>query len=215
MLLAIRALPLVAGQSPFIEAFFKPFAYLDIEHIYETYHAIIDFLLFTLTFTSIAQATVGKRLSTTAGGPGRSLSVGLGIVLGLSLVLTETALGFSLRSLGPVAALVIGSVAVLLLYRVTRQLGLARVPAIFLTSCVFAVGYTIYSRSDGDLARVSILGVRTEKRGQTGRRVQSQFECGTQEEEPQMNAEESRLAQEKYLCVSVSICGSIQRTKSR
>ena len=47
VLLAIWGLPLVAGQSPFIEAFSQPLAYLDIEHLYSTYHAIIDFLLFT------------------------------------------------------------------------------------------------------------------------------------------------------------------------
>jgi len=130
-LLALCGLPLViAAQSPFIEAFFEPFAYLDIERIYETYHAIIDFLLFTLIFTSVAQATLGKRFG---GRPGRAVSVGIGLAMGLSLAITEAALGFSLRSLGPVAVLVLGSVSILFLYRTTRTLGLARTPAIFLT----------------------------------------------------------------------------------
>ena len=64
-LLAIWGLPLVAGQSPFTEAFFKPFAYLDIERIYETYHAIIDFNLFTLSVPGTR--TASRRSGGTSG----------------------------------------------------------------------------------------------------------------------------------------------------
>ena len=85
-------------QNSFIDTLFRPFQGLQLPVLYDSYATVIDLIIYLILFVGLAKATIGKRFET-AGVP-----VAIGIALAIGLTLSERTLGFSLRTLGPLAA---------------------------------------------------------------------------------------------------------------
>jgi hypothetical protein len=69
-----------------------------ISYFYNTYSLIIDLLIYTLLFVGISQVTLGRHFPSRGG---KAVSVALGLALAIGLVTSEQAMGFNLRSFGP------------------------------------------------------------------------------------------------------------------
>jgi len=134
----VAAAPLIYVFSAIdLDLAFRPFEYLDFSEIYEWFSSVIDFVIFALIFVGLAQATLGRRFP---GRAGRAVCIGVGFMLALGLVAVEQQLGFSLRSIGPVAATLLILLLGIMIYRMLHYAGLSRASsaaaayiAIFLT----------------------------------------------------------------------------------
>lgn len=92
-----------ASAQPYnvIDTLLSPFAGIDLGQTYDAYTSLIDFAIYTMLFTGIAQATLGQRFTSRGG---KAVVTAVGLVLAIGLVISETMLGFNLRSFGPLAA---------------------------------------------------------------------------------------------------------------
>jgi hypothetical protein len=103
-----------------IEHLLSPYAYLPIESIYDQYAALIDLLISTLIFVGLAQATLAHRYPGTGG---RAIAIGVGLGLAISLLLAENTWNFNLKTLGPLAALIIVLILGVMVYQFVRHAG--------------------------------------------------------------------------------------------
>ncbi len=87
---------------------------LNILEFYNTYSLIIDFLIFTLLFIGIAQATLNKHFPSRGG---KAIFIALGLSLATGLVISESKYDFNIGSLGPFAILLIVLLVVLIIYK--------------------------------------------------------------------------------------------------
>lgn len=117
------ALPVFAFSAFDLELAFRPFEYLDFSGIYERFSGVIDFVIVALIFVGLAQATLGRRFP---GRAGRAVSIGTGLMLALGLVAVEQGLGISLKSFGPVAAMLLILLLGIMIYRMLHYAGLSR-----------------------------------------------------------------------------------------
>ena len=102
------------------EEILKPFEHLDIASLYSHYSFIIDAVISFLIFFGIAQVTIGKRFE---GKGGRAITIGIGLVLTGGFLLMEKTLNFSLRSFGPLAAVIILLLVGFVLFTLLLSLG--------------------------------------------------------------------------------------------
>jgi len=84
-----------------IDNLFRPFRGVDIPRIYDSYASIIDFIIYSVLFIGLAQATLGKRFESKGS---RAVVSAVGLALAIGLAMSERSLGFNLRSFGPLAA---------------------------------------------------------------------------------------------------------------
>jgi len=84
-----------------IDSLFRPFSGVDIPRIYDSYSSIIDFIIYSVLFIGLAQATLGKRFEAKGS---RAVVSTVGLALAIGLAMSERTLGFNLRSFGPLAA---------------------------------------------------------------------------------------------------------------
>jgi hypothetical protein len=103
-----------------LEETFASFKWLDIARIYDDYSAIIDFFIYLIIFTGIAQATLGKRFGEKGG---KAITTGIGILLAISLAVTEKTMDFNLRAFGPVAACLFVALVGISLFFIAKELG--------------------------------------------------------------------------------------------
>lgn len=107
--------------------------------LYERYHILADFLLFSALFISAAYVTIGRRF----GHPG--IAVSLGVMLAVAMTAAEPVLGFSVRSFGTLAVLVLLLLTGAALYQGLTGFGLKRLPAAFLAVLLVLLGVVVYA----------------------------------------------------------------------
>lgn len=78
-----------------------PFETTNFSNIYDSYSSIIDFIIYTVLFVGLSQVTIGKHFDTRGG---KGVVVAIGLVLAIGLTISESYMGFNLRSFGPLAA---------------------------------------------------------------------------------------------------------------
>ncbi len=81
---------------------------------YNTYFLIIDFLIFTLLFIGITQATLNRHFPNRGG---KAIFIALGLSLATGLVISESKYGFNIGSLGPFAIVLIVLLVILIIYK--------------------------------------------------------------------------------------------------
>ncbi|MBL1214670.1 MAG: hypothetical protein D8M61_15115 [Ignavibacteriae bacterium] len=79
----------------------SPFETTNFSDIYNSYYSIIDFIIYSVLFIGLSQVTIGKRFDSRGG---KAVVVAIGLVLAIGLVISESYIGFNLRSFGPLAA---------------------------------------------------------------------------------------------------------------
>jgi hypothetical protein len=99
---------------------FKPLEHIDFSGLYTSYAVLIDLAVYLLVFIGLAQVTLGKRFQ---GSGGKAVIIGIGVCLAVSLAIAEQALGFSLRSFGPVAAGLFLAVLGVMIFQLVKHLG--------------------------------------------------------------------------------------------
>ncbi|NQU78223.1 hypothetical protein HQ545_00480, partial [Candidatus Woesearchaeota archaeon] len=142
LLIAIALVLFLAGPAEAAETLsadaqrvFEAIGRINIEHFYEQYWSLVDLAIYLVLFVSLSQLSLGKHLT---GRHGRMVALAVGLSLSLGLVLTESAMGFNLRSFGPVAALItVGAVGLVIAISLTK-LGMHKTTA---ASASFAMMY--------------------------------------------------------------------------
>ena len=79
----------------------SPFETTNFSDLYDSYYSIIDFIIYTILFVGLSQVTIGKRFEARGG---KAVVVAIGLVLAIGLAISESYIGFNLRSFGPLAA---------------------------------------------------------------------------------------------------------------
>ena len=100
-----------------------PFEGLDIATTYDKYNSVIDFILYLIVFISIANVSLAKLLG---GHGGKAVSVVVGISLAVSLSVWSAMANFSIKSFGPVAALIFMLVVGVAIYEQLKKVGLGK-----------------------------------------------------------------------------------------
>lgn len=90
-----------AKQPNILDDVFAPFGGIDFSQTYDSYSSIIDFVVYATLFVGVSQATIGKRFE---GRGGKAVVSSIGMILAIGLSISESMLGFNLRSFGPLAA---------------------------------------------------------------------------------------------------------------
>ncbi|MCB9207692.1 MAG: hypothetical protein H6611_10380 [Ignavibacteriales bacterium] len=91
----------VSVSANILSEILSPFQSVDISQIYDSYSSIIDFIIYLILFTGLSQVSLGKRLESNGG---KAVVIAIGLVLAVGLSISESYLGFNLRSFGPLAA---------------------------------------------------------------------------------------------------------------
>ncbi|MBE7492947.1 MAG: hypothetical protein HS108_14495 [Planctomycetes bacterium] len=107
--------------------------------LYERYHILADFLLFSALFISAAYVTIGRRFGHSG------IAVSLGIMLAVAMTAAEPVLGFSVRSFGTLAVFVLLLLTGAALYQGLTGFGLKRLPAAFLGVLLVLLGVVVYA----------------------------------------------------------------------
>lgn len=107
--------------------------------LYERYHILADFLLFSALFISAAYVTIGRRFGHSG------IAVSLGIMLAVAMTAAEPVLGFSVRSFGTLAMLVLLLLTGAALFQGLTGFGLKRLPAAFLGVLLVLLGVVVYA----------------------------------------------------------------------
>lgn len=92
------------ASANLLEEVLAPFETTDFSVIYDSYYSIIDFIIYTILFIGLAQVALSKHFDSRGG---KAVVVAIGLVLAISLTISESVLGFNLRSFGPLAATII------------------------------------------------------------------------------------------------------------
>ena len=120
---AVLVVPIAFATTTGLEGFLRPFEYRDLSWVYERYSTIVDLFVYSLIFVGTAQAALGRRYE---GRAGRVIAAGVGLSLAIGLAAAEAQFGFSLRSFGPLAALVLALLLGAMAYRVLRMVELSK-----------------------------------------------------------------------------------------
>lgn len=107
--------------------------------LYERYHILADFLLFSALFISAAYVTIGRRFGHSG------IAVSLGVILAVAITAAEPLFGFSVRSFGTLAVLVLLLLTGAALYQGITGFGLKRLPAAFLSILLTLLGLLVYA----------------------------------------------------------------------
>ena len=111
------------GFQELAELVLRPFSGLDPASLYEQYHAGIDLLLYLLVLLPTCRLALGRMFPDRHG---QRLGTVVGVALAISLSVSQRTLGFSIRSLGPVAAGLIVFVVGVTIYGLLRHIGAGR-----------------------------------------------------------------------------------------
>lgn len=113
--------------------------------LYDRYHILADFLLFSALFISAAYVTIGRQFGHSG------IAVSLGLMLAVAMTAAEPVLGFSVRSFGTLAVLVLLLLTGTALYHGITAFGLKRLPAAFLSILLILLGVIVYAPKLGDI----------------------------------------------------------------
>jgi hypothetical protein len=96
----LLSLSSIASANLFNEIL-QPLETSDFSDMYDAYSSIIDFIIYSILFIGLSQVSIGKRFESRGG---KAMVVAIGLVLAIGLTISESYLGFNLRSFGPLAA---------------------------------------------------------------------------------------------------------------
>ena len=113
--------------------------------LYDRYHIFADFLLFSALFVSAAYVTIGRKFGHSG------IAVSLGIILAVALTAAEPVLGFSVRTFGTLAILILLLLTGAALYHGITAFGLRRLPAAFLSVLLILLGVLVYAPKLSDI----------------------------------------------------------------
>lgn len=119
----------LASASLFAELL-SPFETTNFSDIYDTYYSIIDFIIYTVLFVGLSQVTIGKRFESRGG---KAVVIAIGLVLAIGLAISETYIGFNLRSFGPLAAAIFIFLVGLVIFLGIKSAGMEIVGAASIT----------------------------------------------------------------------------------
>lgn len=88
-------------NASLIDDLLIPFQVSDFSTLYDSYGPLIDLIIFSIFFVGLSQAALGKRFDSRGG---KAVVAAVGLVLAIALLISESQLGFNLRSFGPLAA---------------------------------------------------------------------------------------------------------------
>ena len=108
----------------------SPFETTDFSEIYNSYSSIIDFIIYTVLFVGLSQLTIGKHFEAKGG---KAVVVAVGLVLAIGLTISESYLGFNLRSFGPLAATLFIFLVGLVIFLGIKSAGMETIGAISIT----------------------------------------------------------------------------------
>ena len=129
--------PVVYAAPLTLADLMRPLEYLDFSETYNHYSGVIDLFIYALLFIGVARVSLERRYP---GRPGTVLSVGVGLSLAVGMVIAEHQFGFSLRSFGSVAALVLLLVFGVFVFQFLHGSGMSRLHALALAySGIFLV----------------------------------------------------------------------------
>ena len=95
----------------------------DFSLFYDNYFAIIDFAVYFFFFLGAAKTTLERRFP---GRGGTAVITSLAFVLSFSLAITETQMGFNLRSFGPLAGTVFVGIITVFIYHILNNAVLSK-----------------------------------------------------------------------------------------
>ena len=98
-----------------LSAILDPLGSPNLPQLYAANSFIIDFIIYLILFIGLSRATLAKRFP---GAPGRLISLGIGLILAVSLSVTQYRMQFSIVSFGPFAALILLSVAGIMFFQI-------------------------------------------------------------------------------------------------
>src|SRR3989344_8026581 len=106
---------------------------LDVGRLYDAHANVIDLILYLFLFIPLAQATLGRYWPDK---PGQLICASMGIALSIGLLQLQRSFGFTLRGLGPLAAVLLLALLGTLLFLWLRQLGASHLVAV---GCAYLV----------------------------------------------------------------------------
>ena len=128
---AITFLCLVsAAKADFVTELLLPFETTNFSDIYDTYSSIIDFIIYLVLFIGLSQVTIGKHFEARGG---KAVVVAVGLVLAIGLTISESYLGFNLRSFGPLAATIFIFLVGFVIFLGIKSAGMETVGAVSIT----------------------------------------------------------------------------------
>lgn len=128
LVLLLIAIPLVSANM--VDDLLSPLAGVDFSQTYDSYSSIIDFFIYAILFIGLAQVTIGKRFESNGG---KAMVVAIGLVLAIGLVISESVIGFNLRSFGPLAAAIFIFLVGLVIFLGIKAFGMEAVGAASIT----------------------------------------------------------------------------------
>ena len=120
LMIFLIAINIVCARENIFEQILEPVRGFNLEELYSNYGHFIDFAVYLFIFVTIARIALAKRFEAKEA---NILAGALGVVLSISLALTERTMGFNLRSFGPIAALIIILFVGFILYTVIHHIG--------------------------------------------------------------------------------------------
>ncbi|MBK8943628.1 MAG: hypothetical protein IPM32_00010 [Ignavibacteriae bacterium] len=111
----------------------SPFEATNFSEIYDSYSSIIDFIIYVILFVGLAQVTIGKIFDSRGG---KAMVVAIGLVLAIGLVISESIIGFNLRSFGPLAATIFIFLVGFVIYHGIKSTGMEAFGAISISLVV-------------------------------------------------------------------------------
>jgi hypothetical protein len=108
----------------------SPLSGVNFSDTYDSYSSIIDLFIYAILFIGLAQVTIGKRFESNGG---KAMVVAIGMVLAIGLAISESVLGFNLRSFGPLAAAIFIFLVGLVIFLGIKGFGMEAVGAASIT----------------------------------------------------------------------------------
>ncbi len=115
----------------------RPLQMIDIPKIYAQQALLVDFVLYLVLFNGIAQVALVKRLE---GKGGRLVAGAVGTALALAMTGLEASTGFTVASMGPLAAALLLALVGITVFRLLRHLGVSGMTAGAFTVVLVVLG---------------------------------------------------------------------------
>lgn len=110
------------ASDGFLYKALSPLKYLNISELYSEFSTFIDFFIYLIIFTGLARFVFERRFP---GKGGKLVMAGVGLILSLALTVTEDQLGFTLKSFGPIAGMIIVLLVGMMLYHIISKTGMS------------------------------------------------------------------------------------------
>jgi hypothetical protein len=113
-----------------VDDLLSPLSGVNFSETYDSYSSIIDLFIYTILFVGLAQVTIGKRFESNGS---KAMVVAIGMVLAIGLTISESVIGFNLRSFGPLAAAIFIFLVGLVIFLGIKGFGMEAVGAASIT----------------------------------------------------------------------------------